>query len=1184
MDHIALLGSLDKIASCATKLDLSSARVVFFSRLTSLQTIIRFVGARVPNDDVLQPVTDILCDIAMNLDMEQPGWPFTQNNEQTITAAIAHIESQLSSPQPELLSSPIPTKDVDPAVVTTYANGSSVHFHADHITGNIEGSFLSNNNIQFDADPAVRQGVDNLVERAIDAATIKKRKKFLDWISKLDFQATQMETFAKHSPGTGDWFLKKPEFVDWRDGKTKFLWCPGIPGAGKTILSSIIIDHLRSISGPAPAVLYIYCDYTHQSDQTPTQLLGSMLKQLVQYCPSISDHLLALHASYLAQNTFPGVDELLTALQTETSIYECVYIIVDALDECSEDNQARELFFPTDSQGLWSLPDHVHLLITSRDILSIAQEYHDEPKIPIEAHQDDLQTYIKGRIITDVKLKRLVKGDITLEAEIVDQVIFKAAGMQARLHLDSLASQLNRKTLRKALSSLPKGIMDSYDTAVARINGQGEAEYKLALQVFYWLAYAQRSLSVTELQHAITVSAGMTEMDFDAIVDVELLTDICAGLITIQKEYYHYEPIVQLVHYTTQEYFQLRQQLFFPNIHSTMAITCLTYLSFDVFNANHIPEAIWNLYPLYSYAASDWVKHACRDEAGAVHHILKFLEKEANIMHASNSRGWRHSTGKPHFLAQLGLVQTLEAILLKDHIHLDLIDDKGCTPFLYACKFGKINVVKFLLQQKDLDPNCLNINHCSPLDLRTPLFYATQSGHIETIELLLEQKDIDPNVSNKYHCTPLSVAAQWGHTDIVKAFLQRKDVNPAISDNNQRTPLSHAAEWGRTEIVVVLLQQQDVNPAAGDKDDRTPLSYAAAHNHGDIVNLLLQQKDVDFDSGDKEGFTPLSYAIHHNHLDIIKILLGQKRVILNTRHEYLHISLSSAAEQGDIELVKLLLQQKNVDPKDSDEYQRTALSYASQWGHIEIVKLLLQQTGVDPTASEGYCQRTPLSYAAEQGHCDIITLLLQHVNVDPTAPDKDQRTPLSYAAQQGDINTVKLLLQQNNVDPNASDTDGRLPLSYAAEYGHIEVVKLLLLHYNIDPSSSSKAHRTPLSYAAQYGHLQIMELLLLSHNAGPNFADQDQRTPLSYAAEYGHIEVMQLLLQQDNIDPTVSNKDMRTPLSYATQYSHFEVMTLLHEWHNLHSNVTVKEEQPLSGSTAKWAHFSTGDESPEYSN
>ncbi|KAJ7579796.1 hypothetical protein C8J56DRAFT_1104779, partial [Mycena floridula] len=379
------------------------------------------------------------------------------------------------------------------------------------------------------------------MERAIDAETIKKRQEFLNWISKLDFQATQSETFTKHTAGTGNWFLKQQDFVDWKDGKTKFLWCPGIhewTGAGKTILSSVIVEHLHSaILQHKIAVICIYFDYRRQEEQTPTQLLGSILKQLVQQHPSISDHLVILHKTCLSQGTHPSIAELFAALQIAVLLYSLVYIVVDALDKCSERNQAQELFFPSHPQGLCSLPDHVHLLITSRDIFSISQDFNNTPRIFIEAHNKDLETYIRGRITTDNKLKKLVKNDMKLVAEIIDQVILKAAGifLQAQLHLDALASQLNRKGLHIALGLLPKGIMDSYDDAMACIKSQGEEQYKLACRIFYWLAYAKRPLGIKELQHAIAVSDDMTQMNFDAMVDVDMLTGVCAGLIVIQE-------------------------------------------------------------------------------------------------------------------------------------------------------------------------------------------------------------------------------------------------------------------------------------------------------------------------------------------------------------------------------------------------------------------------------------------------------------------------------------------------------------------------------------------------------------------------------------------------------------------------------------------------------------------------
>ncbi|KAJ7589212.1 hypothetical protein C8J56DRAFT_784894, partial [Mycena floridula] len=382
-----------------------------------------------------------------------------------------------------------------------------------------------------------------------------KRQKFLDWISKLDFQTTQNEIFTKHTVGTGDWFLKEQRFVDWKDGKTKLLWCPGISGAGKTILSQVytILIFLQAHSLSKIAVICIYCDYRRQEEQTPTQLLGSILKQLVQQSQVLSDDLLTLHKTCLFRGAQPSIAELFAALQAEVSLYSQVYIVVDALDESSESNKSRELFFSTCPQGLWSLPDHIHLLVTSRDILSISQEFDNIPRISIEAHRKDLETYIRGRITTDKKLKQLVKDDMTLTAEIIEQVILKATGMflQACLHLDALASQLNRKGLRKALALLPKGIMDSYDDAMARIRAQGEEQYELACQIFYWLAYAKGPLSIKGLQHAVAVSEDMTEMDFDAIVDVYMLTGVCAGLIVIQEKriYYSYGPdqIIQLV-------------------------------------------------------------------------------------------------------------------------------------------------------------------------------------------------------------------------------------------------------------------------------------------------------------------------------------------------------------------------------------------------------------------------------------------------------------------------------------------------------------------------------------------------------------------------------------------------------------------------------------------------------------
>ncbi|KAJ7574518.1 hypothetical protein C8J56DRAFT_802812, partial [Mycena floridula] len=377
----------------------------------------------------------------------------------------------------------------------------------------------------------------------IHCLSVKQHGEFLQWISPLDFHSTQATTFARYTVGTGTWLLQDSRFLDWLLGSVRFLWCPGNPGVGKTILASVIIDHLqRSVATPEDVVIYIYCEYNRKAEQTSMQLLGSILKQLVERRPAISQHLLSLYKIHSSRKTMPTFPELMDALRTELQSYTRAYLIVDALDECSD--EARDFFLSTGSPaGLRSLTDNLQLLMTSRNMPSIthALKVQGESTLHIEAHVEDLQIYIRRCLVGVRRLNRLVKDDKSLEDKIIEVVISKAAGMflQAKLHLDSLARQTNVKTLRNALDRLPEDIWRSYDNAMLRIDAQGETDSNLAYHIFYWLSCSKRPLTVPELQHAVAVSSNpeMTDMEQEAIVDIETLTDVCAGLIITDKSF-----------------------------------------------------------------------------------------------------------------------------------------------------------------------------------------------------------------------------------------------------------------------------------------------------------------------------------------------------------------------------------------------------------------------------------------------------------------------------------------------------------------------------------------------------------------------------------------------------------------------------------------------------------------------
>jgi hypothetical protein len=61
------------------------------------------------------------------------------------------------------------------------------------------------------------------------------------------------------------------------------LFCPGIPGAGKTILVSIAIDYLqRRLRDCDVGIAYLYHNFRRVDDQTVEQLIANLLNQLLR--------------------------------------------------------------------------------------------------------------------------------------------------------------------------------------------------------------------------------------------------------------------------------------------------------------------------------------------------------------------------------------------------------------------------------------------------------------------------------------------------------------------------------------------------------------------------------------------------------------------------------------------------------------------------------------------------------------------------------------------------------------------------------------------------------------------------------------------------------------------------------------------------------------------------------------
>jgi hypothetical protein len=165
-----------------------------------------------------------------------------------------------------------------------------------------------------------------------------------------------------------------------------------------------------------------------------------------------------------------------------------------------------------------------------------------------------------------------------------------------------------------ALKTLPTGSEaydQAYEDAMERIGGQVKDQKELAKLVLSWITHAKRPLTTLEIQHALAVEPGDTKLSEDNLPEVEDIVSICAGLVTVDEE----SGIVRLVHYTTQAYFERTRRHWFPNGERDIAITCVTYLSFDKFGSGFSQtdaefEERLRSSLLYDYAARNWGRHA----------------------------------------------------------------------------------------------------------------------------------------------------------------------------------------------------------------------------------------------------------------------------------------------------------------------------------------------------------------------------------------------------------------------------------------------------------------------------------------------------------------------------------------------------------------------------------------------
>ncbi|KAI9375946.1 nucleoside phosphorylase domain-containing protein [Aspergillus egyptiacus] len=240
----------------------------------------------------------------------------------------------------------------------------------------------------------------------------RERDKILNFISSFDDGDVQADTPNRSHEGTGQWLLNDPKFKDWIKEK-QTLFCPGLPGAGKTVMTSIVNDflHRHFQNQPDMGIGYVFCDFRQRSRQNLRILIGCLLRQLIRTTHQIPVAVQKLHARGIR----PPTKDLLECFESVIGSFSRVYLVIDALDECEETTRNNLLSQLLKTQSLHKL----HILATSRHVPEITSYFEGHPWLEIRANNGDVLSFLSGQMPT---LPRFIRQDSSLREFVIQSI------------------------------------------------------------------------------------------------------------------------------------------------------------------------------------------------------------------------------------------------------------------------------------------------------------------------------------------------------------------------------------------------------------------------------------------------------------------------------------------------------------------------------------------------------------------------------------------------------------------------------------------------------------------------------------------------------------------------------------------------------------------------------------------
>ncbi|KAL9109651.1 MAG: hypothetical protein Q9227_005688 [Pyrenula ochraceoflavens] len=979
-----------------------------------------------------------------------------------------------------------------------------------------------------------------------------EKKDIEKWLSPPDLQ-DEKQKVAHPFPSEKN-LLATFEFAEWLKGQSWHLMCYGKPRSGKTVLSSLILNHLRQkFENSNIAVLCLFFSSKNPHNGSVEKWLGSLVKQLIQQQASatIPVDLRNDWKQANARDEEPTLEQLQKHLEQQLDGFDRAYLVLDAWDECPREAQNDMLQYleteklsklftsrivdedaaPKDKQVTCSVCGKMDLKIYFRCKICDAGQFDAcwdcRQKSP--ACRDSSHT---------LKEPDKVVLDITPQCEVLKQYVRELLDKEIDPSANKIDERLNNRggttNLGKVVHKSDPAFSEEIVSTVAEKSGGCFLYARLFIKV---LGQKRRKEMKATLKSFPRELEDVYEKTLERILQMAE-TQRNLGLNTLCALAWAPRPL------TLDE---LREALGFRSDPSSESSD--EDLGSDKQDAKHdILVATAGLVDISPHEDAVRLSHGSikpllrRKDIGEKYlkeaHIdlaracVDFLNKGAFSRPSASSYEFFETRLKRYPFVAYASQQWAS------HVH-EAVHDPD-VKYAAAQLLQNQNRINAFLQAQRLTDSSF-----SSWDVREGLHglhVCAKEGLYDLISSV-RQKQNDVNVlDDKYGETPLMLACEEGHLDVVGELLRLgADVN--IVSRRGETALFKAISGERLKIINELLfQSQDVldinaqfNQSEG--PTRTALQFAIQFGTTDVISRLLDHPGIKVNDRDSDGLTALSLAAFLQDLDVVRILTAVDGVDVNVVDKEGRSALYYAADPnlGSVELVEEILRM-NPDPDLADSDGSNAIMHALDGENLELVLKLLRNPP-NPTSRDSFgC--SVLHFVCEKDWPEVVKALLSK-GFDPNMRDSEGLTPLHYAAKSGQHRVTPLLIEAG-ADRDIRSNDGITAAELAIDYGFEELGKTLQ-----GGEGPSRERKPPVWRLARDGQFQSVWTAIESRKEDIFVTEPTTKnTALHMAAMKGKVEIVQLLLQA-GMHSNALNRDHCTPLLLAVDFSEVAVVNVL---------------------------------------